>query len=75
MTFRITDAKNNGGSIKIDGVDTSEIGTDALRQSLSIIPQDPVMFSNTVRYNLNPFGTATEIELNDPTKTKDTGIE
>merc|ERR1712087_718717 len=31
-----------------------EIGTSALRLNISIIPQDPVIFSNTVRYNLDP---------------------
>lgn len=63
LLFRITEVEPDGGSIHIDGVDTSEVGTDILRKSLSIIPQDPVMFSNTVRYNLDPFGTSTESEL------------
>jgi len=63
LLFRVTELENDGGRIEIDGVDTSLIGTDALRLNLSIIPQDPVMFSNTVRYNLDPFGSATENEL------------
>ena len=33
------------GRIEIDGVDISSIGLDALRSIMSIIPQDPVMFS------------------------------
>jgi len=65
LLFRITEAEKNGGFIKIDGIDTSQIGTDILRKNLSIIPQDPVMFSNTVRYNMDPFGEATESELRD----------
>jgi len=65
LLFRITEAEKNGGYIKIDGIDTSEIGTNILRKNLSIIPQDPVMFSNTVRYNIDPFGDATESELID----------
>jgi len=65
LLFRITEADENGGSVSIDGVDISKIGTDVLRTKLSIIPQDPVMFSNTVRYNLDPFGEATETELRD----------
>merc|ERR1712194_823859 len=55
--FRINELEQNGGKISIDGIDISEIGTHALRSNLSIIPQDPVLFSNTVRYNLDPFET------------------
>jgi ABC-type multidrug transport system fused ATPase/permease subunit len=59
--FRITEIE--GGSVFIDNVDASKIGTTTLRLKLSIIPQDPVIFSNTVRYNLDPFGTCTEEDL------------
>lgn len=63
LLFRITEIENNGGTIEIDGINTAEIGTEILRRKLSIIPQDPVMFSNTVRYNIDPFGSATESEI------------
>uniref|UniRef100_A0A7S2SAV0 ATP-dependent transporter ycf16 n=1 Tax=Eucampia antarctica TaxID=49252 RepID=A0A7S2SAV0_9STRA len=63
LLFRVTELEEDGGTIEIDGINTALIGTDALRLNLSIIPQDPVMFSNTVRYNLDPFGFATENEL------------
>ena len=60
--FRITEIED-GGQILIDGVDISSIGTDILRQKLSIIPQDPVMFSNTLRHNLDPFHIASDEHL------------
>ena len=49
-------------------MNTGEIGTAALRLNLSIIPQEPVMFSNTVRYNLDPFNTKSDDELWDVLK-------
>lgn len=66
--FRISELENDGGKILIDGVNIREIGTAALRLNLSIIPQDPIMFSNTVRYNLDPFNTKTDEELWDVLK-------
>ena len=61
--FRITELEPDGGKILIDGVDIANIGLSSLRLNLSIIPQDPVMFSNTVRYNLDPFGEKSEYDL------------
>ncbi|KAH8263594.1 hypothetical protein KR044_011336 [Drosophila immigrans] len=45
----------NDGSILIDKRDTEEMGLHDLRSKISIIPQEPVLFSGTVRYNLDPF--------------------
>ncbi|KAF2900921.1 hypothetical protein ILUMI_05261, partial [Ignelater luminosus] len=50
--FRLTDTK---GSIIIDGVDTNNLGLHDLRSKISIIPQEPVLFSGTMRKNLDPF--------------------
>jgi ABC-type multidrug transport system fused ATPase/permease subunit len=64
--FRITEiehAQDMDGAVLIDGVNISDIGTTTLRQNLSIIPQEPVIFSNTVRYNLDPFGTCSDEDL------------
>ncbi|ORY49444.1 P-loop containing nucleoside triphosphate hydrolase protein [Rhizoclosmatium globosum] len=50
--FRIVEPS---GEIEIDGITTSAIGLKDLRSRLSIIPQDPLLFSGTVRLNLDPF--------------------
>ncbi|XP_026467463.1 probable multidrug resistance-associated protein lethal(2)03659 [Ctenocephalides felis] len=51
------------GSIIIDGLETGRINLDALRSKLSIIPQDPVLFNGTLRYNLDPFGKYDDSEM------------
>lgn len=61
-------AELSGGSIKIDGVDVSKIGLNDLRSGISIIPQDPLLFSGTLRSNIDPFHTKSDADLYDALK-------
>ncbi|XP_006880098.1 PREDICTED: canalicular multispecific organic anion transporter 1 [Elephantulus edwardii] len=59
--FRILEAA--GGQITIDGLDIASIGLHDLREKLTIIPQDPVLFSGTLRMNLDPFNSYSDEEI------------
>ncbi|CAE7543990.1 ABCC1, partial [Symbiodinium pilosum] len=49
-----------GGKIVINGIDTQEIGLATLRSSLGLVPQDPMLFTGTLRHNLDPFKVYTD---------------
>uniref|UniRef100_A0A4W5R9U8 ATP-binding cassette, sub-family C (CFTR/MRP), member 3 n=1 Tax=Hucho hucho TaxID=62062 RepID=A0A4W5R9U8_9TELE len=59
--FRLLEAA--GGEITIDGVKISEIGLHDLRSKLTIIPQEPVLFSGSLRMNLDPFDKYNDVEV------------
>lgn len=59
--FRIQELA--GGTLLIDGVDCGTVPLHVLRSKLGIIPQDPVMFSASVRFNLDPFSEHTDLEI------------
>ena len=51
--FRLVELSD--GSIKVDGVNIGVIGLHDLRSKISIIPQEPALFSGPLRDNLDPF--------------------
>ena len=53
----------SGGSITIDGLDISRMGLHDLRSRMTIIPQDPILFSGSFRHNLDPFDERTDVEI------------
>uniref|UniRef100_A0A8C3WJS4 ABC-type glutathione-S-conjugate transporter n=1 Tax=Catagonus wagneri TaxID=51154 RepID=A0A8C3WJS4_9CETA len=59
--FRILEAAE--GEIRIDGLNVADIGLHDLRSQLTIIPQEPILFSGTLRMNLDPFGAYSEEDM------------
>ncbi|MCL7032709.1 hypothetical protein MKW94_014411, partial [Papaver nudicaule] len=59
--FRIVELEK--GRILIDGYDVAKFGLTDLRKVLGIIPQSPVLFSGTVRFNLDPFNEHNDANL------------
>jgi len=51
------------GSIKIDGIEVLKLGLHDLRSKLSIIPQDPLLFTGSLRRNLDPFQEHTDDQV------------
>ena len=59
--FRLVEMES--GSLEIDGINIQSIPLGDLRSSITIIPQDPVMYSTTIRENLDPFKKVTDEEM------------
>jgi ATP-binding cassette subfamily B protein len=63
LLFRFYDV--NAGSIEIDGQDIRNVTQDSLRRAIGVVPQDTVLFNDTIYYNIaygRPGATQAEIE-------------
>ncbi|CAI6333286.1 unnamed protein product [Periconia digitata] len=59
--FRALEAEN--GKILVDDIDVGLIGLQDLRENIVMVPQDPTLFTGTIRSNLDPFGLFTDEEI------------
>ncbi|WP_368417700.1 ABC transporter ATP-binding protein/permease [Rhodovarius sp.] len=62
LLFRFYDV--TGGKISVDGHDITQVTQDSLRQAVGVVPQDTVLFNDTIRYNIaygRPDATEEEI--------------
>merc|ERR1719428_2622875 len=59
--FRLFDLES--GTILIGGVDISKMGLKFLRQQITIVPQDPVLFSGSLRKNLDPLAICSDEDM------------
>ncbi len=50
LLFRFYDV--TGGSLRIDGQDVRDVTQDSLHAAIGVVPQDTVLFNDTIRYNI-----------------------
>ncbi|MBR0648772.1 ABC transporter ATP-binding protein/permease [Roseomonas terrae] len=63
LLFRFYDA--TGGAVRVDGQDVRGVTQASLRQAIGVVPQDTVLFNDTIRYNIaygRPGATDAEVE-------------
>lgn len=48
------------GTIYIDGNNINDVDLYTFRKKISVIPQDPIIFTNTIRFNLDPLNKYTD---------------
>ena len=60
--FRLVEATK--GKIYISGKNTKKINLKILRQNLGIVPQEPKVFSGTLKFNVDPMNNYSDDEIN-----------
>ncbi|KAK6999834.1 canalicular multispecific organic anion transporter 1, partial [Biomphalaria glabrata] len=55
--------EETSGSVLIDSVNIAHVNLKSLRNNLTILPQEPVLFTGTLRFNLDPRGEKTDSEI------------
>ncbi len=63
LLFRFYDV--SAGSVEIDGIDVRDLTQESLRAAIGVVPQDTVLFNDTIGYNIaygKPGATQAEIE-------------
>merc|ERR1712007_336917 len=63
LTMLFLMSRPEHGRILVGGTDITTVPLRVLRSAISCIPQEPVIFSGTLRYNLDPFATDNSAEL------------
>ncbi len=61
--LRILEYESSRGYIEIDGIKTCDIGLHELRQRISVVSQNSILFASTIRYNMDPNGKASDAEI------------
>ncbi|KAH8647839.1 ATP-dependent bile acid permease [Xylariales sp. PMI_506] len=59
--FRALEAET--GKILVDGIDISKLGLKDLREAITMVPQDPTLFTGTIRSNMDPFDLYSDEEI------------
>ena len=59
--FRLMEVSE--GTIEIDGLDIAHVALSTLRQKITMVPQDPVLFAGPLRYSLDPANKCTDAQL------------
>ena len=61
--LRLINRPLDAGCIRIDGIDISRIGLRSLRSQVTLIPQEAILFSGSVRRNLDPSGSSSDADI------------
>ena len=62
--FRMVEPeKREESKLLIDGVNIQDVGLDILRKGISILPQTPIMFTGTIKRNLDPLGLSSDADM------------